>query len=174
MSFTSISRACTPFTRYSESPVRKSRRPTVISPKPWYASGSSLGRSFTKVSITSAIESGGFDSDPLKITSSIERPRSWRADCSPRTQRIASATLDLPQPFGPTTPVTPSSKATTVLSMNDLNPTMSRRRMRMPTRYHDPMGEFKAKPLINGPFSAFRTRHVGPRPGFPMGIRDIA
>jgi hypothetical protein len=75
MSFTSRSRACTPFTRYSDSPERKSRRPTVISPNPWYWTGSSLGRSFVKVSITSAIESGGFDSDPLKITSSMERPR---------------------------------------------------------------------------------------------------
>ena len=117
--------------RYSDSPVRNSRRPTVISPKPWYCGGSSLGRSFSKVSITSAIESGGFDSEPLKMTSSIERPRRCRADCSPSTQRIASATFDLPQPFGPTTPVTPSSKATTVLSMNDLNPTMSSRLMRM-------------------------------------------
>ena len=35
-----------------------------------------------KVRITSAIDSGGFDSEPLKITSSMERPRSWQS--SPR------------------------------------------------------------------------------------------
>ena len=96
--------------------------------------------------MTSAIDSGGFDSEPLKITSSIERPRSWRADCSPRTQRIASATFDFPQPFGPTTPVTPSSKATTVLSMKDLKPTMSSRRMRMADPISRPHGRFKRSP----------------------------
>ena len=68
MSFTSRSRASTLFTRYSDSPVRNRRRPTVSSEKPWYWDGSLLGRSFSKVSITSAIESGGFDSEPLKIT----------------------------------------------------------------------------------------------------------
>src|SRR5689334_24665270 len=41
----------------------------------------------------------------FRSTSSIERPRSWRADCSPSTHRIESATFDFPQPFGPTTPV---------------------------------------------------------------------
>ena len=114
----------------------------MISPKPWYWAGSSEGRSLMKVRTTSAMESGGFDSEPLKITSSMERPRSWRADCSPRTQRMASATFDLPQPFGPTTPVTPSSKTTTVRSMNDLKPSTSSRLMRMATAISRPPAGF--------------------------------
>ena len=44
---------------------------------------------------------------PLKITSAISPPRSALADCSPSTQRMASETLDLPQPLGPTMAVTP-------------------------------------------------------------------
>ena len=50
------------------------------------------------------------ESVPLKMTSAISPPRSALADCSPRTQRTASRTFDLPQPFGPTTAVTPSWK----------------------------------------------------------------
>src|SRR6185503_11451995 len=45
-----------------------------------------------------------------------------RARCSPRTQRTASETFDLPQPFGPTIAVTPGSKARPVLSAKDLKP----------------------------------------------------
>jgi hypothetical protein len=46
-------------------------------------------------------------------------------------QRMASTTLDLPQPFGPTTPVTPSSKEKTTRSAKDLKPEISRRRIFM-------------------------------------------
>jgi hypothetical protein len=42
--------------------------------------------------------------EPLKITSCIDSPRSSEARDSPSTQRTASMMLDLPQPFGPTTP----------------------------------------------------------------------
>ncbi len=38
------------------------------------------------------------------------------------TQRTASITLDLPQPFGPTTPVRLGRKGTLVGSTKDLNP----------------------------------------------------
>ena len=38
------------------------------------------------------------------------------------TQRSASTRLDLPQPFGPTTPVSPSSTRRSVESTKDLNP----------------------------------------------------
>jgi len=44
---------------------------------------------------------------------------------------MASTTFDFPHPFGPTIPVTPSSKVNTARSMKDLKPVMSRRRMRM-------------------------------------------
>ena len=56
------------------------------------------------------------------MTSSIAWPRSCLADCSPRTHRTASETLDLPEPLGPTTTVTPGSSCITLLSAKDLNP----------------------------------------------------
>src|SRR5882762_5254611 len=59
---------------------------------------------------------------PLKITSAISPPRRALADCSPSTQRMASETFDLPQPFGPTMAVTPGRKLSEVLSAKDLKP----------------------------------------------------
>ena len=47
---------------------------------------------------------GFLESVPLKITSTIDSPRRFFADSSPSTHLTASITLDLPQPFGPTTP----------------------------------------------------------------------
>ena len=54
--------------------------------------------------------SGWRDWLPAKMTSSIEVPRRLLALCSPRTQEIASEMLLLPQPLGPTMPVTPPWK----------------------------------------------------------------
>src|SRR5437667_9855808 len=71
---------------------------------------------------TSAIPIGLRPSVPLKMTSAISPPRKALADCSPNTHRIASETLDLPQPLGPTIAVTPGWKLSDVLSANDLNP----------------------------------------------------
>src|SRR5258708_40289810 len=71
---------------------------------------------------TSAIPNGLRPSVPVKITSAISPPRSALADCSPSTQRIASDTLDLPHPLGPTMAVTPGWKFSDVLSAKDLNP----------------------------------------------------
>src|SRR5690606_14925292 len=59
---------------------------------------------------------------PAKMTSSILPPRSVLAPCSPITQARPSTTFDLPDPFGPTTHVTPFSKAKVVGWANDLNP----------------------------------------------------
>src|SRR5690625_257931 len=59
--------------------------------------------------------------------SSILAPRKDLIDCSPSTQRMASVTLLLPLPFGPTTAVTPGTKSTLTRSANDLNPTLSKR-----------------------------------------------
>src|SRR5207237_10905527 len=59
------------------------------------------------------------------MTSAISPPRIDLADCSPKTQRTASQTLDLPQPLGPTMAVTPSWKLKIVLSANDLKPKRS-------------------------------------------------
>ena len=44
------------------------------------------------------------------------------APCSPRTQAMASTTLDLPDPLGPTTAVIPGSSRSVVADAKDLNP----------------------------------------------------
>src|SRR5262245_43284512 len=65
---------------------------------------------------------------PAKITSSMRVPRSDLADCSPRTQLMASLILDFPQPFGPTIAAIPSPpNRSSVRSQNDLNPWSSTR-----------------------------------------------
>ena len=56
------------------------------------------------------------------MTSSILPPRRVFAPCSPMTQASASTTLLLPEPFGPTTAVTPFSKAKVVALAKDLKP----------------------------------------------------
>src|SRR5215469_14435056 len=61
---------------------------------------------------------------PLKMTSSIRSPRRLLALCSPSTHVIASTTLLLPQPFGPTIAVTPWSKPNSARSGKLLNPAM--------------------------------------------------
>src|SRR6478736_961096 len=74
------------------------------------------------VRITSARPSGGRPAVPAKMTSSILPPRSVFAPCSPSTQAIASTTLLLPEPFGPTTAVIPDSNRSVVAEAKDLNP----------------------------------------------------
>src|SRR6266446_4026421 len=84
------------------------------------SSGSSM------VMVTSASPSGGRLVVPLKMQSAIGSARSDLWLCSPRTQEMASTTLDLPQPFGPTIHVVPDPlNVTTVRSQNDLKPTIS-------------------------------------------------
>src|SRR5690242_14215530 len=56
------------------------------------------------------------------MTSSILPPRSALAPCSPSTQAMASTTLLLPDPLGPTTAVTPGSKRSVVAEAKDLKP----------------------------------------------------
>src|SRR5512146_1685394 len=68
--------------------------------------------------------SGLRTSVPLKITSSIFSLRRVLVLCSPRTQRMASTTLLLPLPFGPTMAVTPLGNSMRA-SANDLNPNIS-------------------------------------------------
>src|SRR3954471_4093108 len=74
------------------------------------------------VSSTSARPRGPLVAVPAKMTSSILPPRSVLAPCSPITQASASTTFDLPDPLGPTTAVTPGSKAKVVGCANDLKP----------------------------------------------------
>jgi hypothetical protein len=59
---------------------------------------------------------------PEKITSSMSAARSDLCEVSPMTQRSASTRFDLPQPFGPTTPVRPGSIRKSVGSTKDLKP----------------------------------------------------
>src|SRR5262249_5028049 len=75
--------------------------------------------------LTSAIPRGWRDWLPAKITSSMDAPRRLLALCSPRTHEMASEMLLLPQPLGPTIPVTPPLKSSSCLSQKDLNPTIS-------------------------------------------------
>src|SRR5271165_6415012 len=53
--------------------------------------------------------------------------REGRAEFSPIAQRSASTTLDLPQPFGPTMPVSPGKMSKETGSAKLLNPAMRRR-----------------------------------------------
>src|SRR5205085_2803483 len=81
---------------------------------------SSAGRSTS--SDTSAKSRAGREAVPAKITSSIPAPRIDLGEDSPITQRIASNTLDLPQPLGPTTPVRPGSMRSSAGSTKLLKP----------------------------------------------------
>src|SRR6186997_2486111 len=74
------------------------------------------------VSVTSARPSGARPEVPAKMTSSILPPRSALAPCSPRTHAMASTTLDLPEPLGPTTQVMPGSSRSVVAEAKDLKP----------------------------------------------------
>ena len=59
--------------------------------------------------MTSAVLRAGRLRLPGKMTSSMPEARMFLYELSPITQRSASTRLDLPQPFGPTTPVRPGS-----------------------------------------------------------------
>jgi hypothetical protein len=71
---------------------------------------------------TSAKLRAGRVAAPAKITSSMPSPRMAVGRFSPITQRSASSRFDLPQPFGPTTPVRPSAMTRSVGSTKDLKP----------------------------------------------------
>ena len=88
--------------------------------------------------LTSAICSGWRLELPLKITSSIDVPRRLLTLCSPSTQLIASETLLLPQPFGPTIPVTPPLKDSSWRSQKLLKPTISTESRRIDPRTEPP------------------------------------
>ena len=115
---------------------------------------------------TSAAAVGLRASLPLKITSSIRSPRMLLALCSPITHVMASATLLLPHPFGPTMAVTPLSKASSERSENDLNPLISRRSRRMT---HTPAST--SMPAIGlGIWLAGRQADPSARPGITLGL----
>src|ERR1700740_2860027 len=74
------------------------------------------------VSCTSACLREARPPEPAKITSSMPPARSALAELAPITQRSASSRFDLPQPFGPTLPVSPGSILNSVGSTKDLKP----------------------------------------------------
>ena len=74
------------------------------------------------ISETSAKLRAGRVEAPAKITSSMDPPRIALCRFSPMTQRSASSRFDLPQPFGPTTPVSPSAIIKSVGSTKLLKP----------------------------------------------------
>src|SRR5207247_3235248 len=76
----------------------------------------------SKSSSTAARPTGARSPAPLKMTSCIDSPRSADALDSPRTQRTASMTFDLPQPLGPTMPTSCPGVAMVTGSTNDLKP----------------------------------------------------
>src|SRR5271165_2114158 len=61
------------------------------------------------------------------MTSSMPEARMFLNELSPITQRSASTRLDLPQPFGPTTPVRPGSILNSALSQKLLKPVRRKR-----------------------------------------------
>ncbi len=78
------------------------------------------------VRLTSARPSAAFLAVPAKMTSSIFWERTADGAWAPSTQAMASTTLDLPEPLGPTTTVTPGSSPRSAVSANDLKPLMVR------------------------------------------------
>ena len=74
------------------------------------------------VSDTSARPRAGRLAVPAKMTSSIFWLRTDDGAWAPSTHAMASTTLLLPEPLGPTTTVTPGSSTKVVESANDLNP----------------------------------------------------
>src|ERR1700693_1344275 len=114
------------------------------------------------VSATSGRPRGARLVVPAKMTSSILPPRRLFAPCSPMTQERASTTLDLPDPFGPTTQVIPGSRRSVVAEANDLKP----RRVRL-FRYTNPLLSLHA-PYRPGARQT-GNRAEGAVPGVPRG-----
>lgn len=98
--------------------IRRTISIVSLSLNPEGASRSALSRT----SDTSAKLRAPLVAAPLKITSSMPDPRIAVGRFSPITQRSASSKLDLPQPFGPTTPVSPSWITRSVGSTKLLKP----------------------------------------------------
>ena len=103
---------------YSLSPLRNKRLVRLTSSKSISKAWSLL----SKFKVTSATPKALRLLLPEKMTSSILLPRRYFALCSPKTQRMASEILLLPEPLGPTTAVMPLSNVNSVLSAKDLKP----------------------------------------------------
>ena len=122
-SWMSSSRQGAPFIEYSLSPLRNSVRAMVTSPN---STGSSPDE-LSMVRETSARPRAARVAVPAKMTSSIFWDRTELGAWAPSTHAMASTTLDLPLPFGPTRTVTPGSISSVAVSANDLKPLMDSR-----------------------------------------------
>src|SRR5277367_6458942 len=118
------------------------------------------------VSVTSARPSAGRPDVPAKTTSSILPPRSGLTPCSPITQEKASTTLDLPDPFGPTTQVMPGSKRSVVAEAKDLKP----RRVRVLTNTRRLLPHHVVLQGFSAPYRGWLAeQRIAPPRGFPSG-----
>ena len=107
--------------RYVEPESRSIRRDTSSASCSLNCAGA-LRAELSMCIATSALLRAGRLLVPEKITSSMSAARIALWEDSPITQRSASTRFDLPQPFGPTTPVSPGSIRKSVGSTKDLNP----------------------------------------------------
>src|SRR5580698_6824366 len=107
------------------------------------------------------------------MRSSAVLPRRRVGACSPSTHRMASTTLDLPHPLGPTTAVTPGAKLMLVCSKKDLKPTSSRLLRRIyPRLRHNHHATFTKLPAKRRERQGMATRD-GVRKHLPaLGIVD--
>src|SRR6202158_908048 len=118
---TSRARTSRLLTRNVEPCSRTMRRETSSVSESLNAAGA-LRSLLSTETATSAWLRAGRSVLPEKITSSISDPRMALYEASPITQRTASTRLDLPQPFGSTTPVNPGSITKSGGSTKDLKP----------------------------------------------------
>src|SRR3989344_6225587 len=118
---TSFKRTCVPFSRYSFCPSRCTTRSTTTSLK----SISKRRVELSKTTFTPARLERASAGEPPQIKSSPRRERRDFIDCSPNTNRKASATFDLPEPFGPTIEEIRDVNSISVFLPKDLNPTSS-------------------------------------------------
>src|SRR3990167_1602707 len=91
-------------------------------------SGKSISKIFlllSKITLTAALLARGSQVAPFQIKSSPRLPRILLIDCSPSTKRKASAILDLPEPFGPTTADIDELNSKVFFLAKDLNPASS-------------------------------------------------
>ena len=88
----------------------------------WLNWAGAVWSALSMVRVTSAWLRAGRGPAPLKITSSMLSARMALTELAPITQRRASSRFDLPQPFGPTMPVSPGSIRNSVGSTKDLKP----------------------------------------------------
>src|SRR6202035_3927674 len=135
-SITSVRRHRAPLRRYPPSPVRSRRRTIEIS----LSGRSTVPSELSSTISTSASLRACTPCPPPKITSCMDWPRTASGDCSPIAHSTASVTLDLPEPFGPTTTLTPGPNESSVRWGNDLKPfrvsDFRRTRTGLPPRSH--------------------------------------